>query len=139
MQFNIINEKENALFNRKEIEAKIDAEITPSHEEVKKLISEKFSVPIENIKIKNIIGKFGSKTFDVFANIYASKEDKDKIELKKKREIEAEKKIEEEKKVTEEAVKSEESETPVEEIVKVDASESEVTPEKIIEKSEEKK
>jgi len=89
--FKIIGEKENLLFKRKEIKFTIDAEVTPSRAEVEKLISEKFSTQPENIKIKNILGKFGSKTFTVSVNIYASKEDKESIEPKSKK---TEKKVE---------------------------------------------
>jgi len=81
--FNILEKKENPLFNRKEIIANVEAEITPSRKEIKKLISEKLSVSIENIKIKNILGQFGSKIFIINANIYASKEDKDNVEPEK--------------------------------------------------------
>jgi len=84
--FKILEEKENPLFNRKEIQASIESQVTPSNSDIKKLISEKFSTQIENIKIKKILGKFGSKTFDVLANIYASKEDKENIEPKKEKE-----------------------------------------------------
>ncbi len=83
--FKILEEKENQLFNRKEIQVSIEAEVTPSNSDIEKLISEKFSTQIENIKIKKILGKFGSKTFTVFANIYASKEDKENIEPKSKK------------------------------------------------------
>ena len=81
--FKILEEKENPLFNRKEIQASIEAEITPNRVDTKKLISEKFSTEIENIKIKRILGKFGSKTFTITANIYITKEDKEKIEPEK--------------------------------------------------------
>ena len=87
----ILQEKENSLFNRKEIQLSVEAEITPNHEDIKKLISEKFSTKIENIKIKKISGKFGSKTFTITANIYSSEEDKNKTEPKLKKK--AEKKI----------------------------------------------
>lgn len=96
MEFKITEEKENALFNRKEIKGFIDSEVVPSRIETSKILSEKFKVPWENIKIKKIIGKFGSKTFSVEANIYSSKQDKDSIELKKKKEKESEKKATEE-------------------------------------------
>lgn len=96
MEFKITEEKENALFNRKEIKGFIDSEVVPSRIETSKILSEKFKVPWENIKIKKIVGKFGSKTFSVEANIYSSKQDKDSIELKKKKEIESEKKATEE-------------------------------------------
>lgn len=92
--FKILNEKENPLFSRKEIQVGVEAEITPSHLNVEKLISEKFSIPVENIKIKKISGKFGSKTFIITANIYSSKEDKNKIESEKKKES-GEEKVEE--------------------------------------------
>jgi len=107
MGLKITEEKENALFNRKEIKGFIDSEVVPSRTETSKILSEKFKVPWENIKIKKIIGKFGSKTFSVEANIYSSKQDKDSIELKKKKEKESEKKDEE---VTEEKTAEEKPE-----------------------------
>lgn len=94
MGLKITEEKENALFNRKEIKGFIDSEVVPSRIETSKILSEKFKVPWENIKIKKIVGKFGSKTFSVEANIYSSEQDKDSIELKKKKEM-PEKKTEE--------------------------------------------
>ena len=107
MGLKITEEKENALFNRKEIKGFIDSEVVPSRTETSKILAEKFKVPWENIKIKKIIGKFGSKTFSVEANIYSSKQDKDSIELKKKKEKESEKKDEE---VTEEKTAEEKPE-----------------------------
>lgn len=108
MQLKITEEKENALFNRKEIKGFIDSEIVPSRAETSKILAEKFKVPWENIKIKKIVGKFGSKTFSVEANIYSSEQDKDSIELKKKKEMP-------EKKATEEtpAKEAPEEATPV--------------------------
>ncbi|MFH1310895.1 MAG: hypothetical protein ABIH65_00635 [Nanoarchaeota archaeon] len=86
MELKINEERENLLFNRKEIKGYIKSEISPSRVEVSKLLSEKFSVPAENIKIKGINGKFGTRIFDIEANIYSSQKDKDEIELKKKKE-----------------------------------------------------
>jgi len=74
--FSIIEEKKNPLFNRREIKFTIDAESTPSHADTRKIIAEKFSTPEENIRIKKILGKFGSKTFTISTNIYASEQDK---------------------------------------------------------------
>ena len=88
--FKIIKEKENPLFNRKEIKASVEAESTPSRADIEKLISEKLSTQIENIKIKKISGKFGSKTFTIIANIYASEKDKDSVEPKTKKQKKAE-------------------------------------------------
>tara|TARA_Y100000031_G_scaffold123554_1_gene138925 strand:+ start:109 stop:504 length:396 start_codon:yes stop_codon:yes gene_type:complete len=83
--FKVIEQKENPLFNRKEIQFNVQANITPSRIEIGKLISEKFSTQIKNIKIKEIHGRFGSKTFKVNTFIYKSEQDKDKLEIKKKK------------------------------------------------------
>jgi len=83
--FNIIEQKENPLFKRKEIKFSVDAEITPSHTDTRKIISEKFSIPEENIRIKKILGKFGSKTFTISTNIYESEQDKLETEGKSKK------------------------------------------------------
>jgi len=83
--FNILEKKENPLFNRKEIIANVEAEITPSRKKIKELISKKLSISSENIKIKNILGKFGSKIFIINANIYDSEKDKDNVEPKSKK------------------------------------------------------
>lgn len=92
METQIINEKKNPLFNRKEIILEIESEITPSHVEAEKIISEKFSTSAELIKIKKISGKFGSQNFKISANIYLSKEEKEDIEAKTKKKKEAEEK-----------------------------------------------
>ncbi|HUW43987.1 MAG TPA: hypothetical protein VMV95_03450 [Bacillota bacterium] len=93
-EFKIIEEKENLLFNRNEIKGCIDSETVPSRVEILEILSKKFKVPLENIKIKKISGKFGSNTFNVEANIYSSEKDKESIELKKKKEKAQEKKEE---------------------------------------------
>ena len=110
----IITNIENPLFNRKEIQASVEAQVTPSREDIIKLVSEEFSAPIENIKIRTIQGRFGSKIFIIVANIYNSKEDKDNIERKSKRDFE-ENKSESQDSAKEEAVKEEpKQEKPVE-------------------------
>lgn len=86
--FKILQEKENPLFERKEIEISIESDITPKKQEIEKLISEKFSSQVENIKVKKILGRFGSRIFNILANIYSSKENKDNIEPKSKKETE---------------------------------------------------
>ena len=79
MNLKITGEKINSLFKRKEIELSIVANITPNKKETKKYLSEKLSAPIENIYIKKISGKFGSKDFKIIAHVYESKKDKEKI------------------------------------------------------------
>ena len=74
-ELKIIQETENPLFKRKEIVASLEDDTLPKSIEVGKILSEKFSVPIENVALKKIIGKFGSKTFEVQANVYESSND----------------------------------------------------------------
>ncbi len=83
--FKILEEKGNSLFNRREIKLSVEAEVTPSNAETEKFISEKFSTPIENIKIKKISGKFGSRNFTILVNLYGSEEHKNGIESKLKK------------------------------------------------------
>lgn len=85
MKTQIIQEKENPLFKRKEVQLNIEADVTPSKKEVAKILAEKFKTQEENIVIKKIHGKFGSKNFKVTAHIYASREDKDKVAEKDKK------------------------------------------------------
>lgn len=82
----IIHEKENNLFNRKEIQIEINSKITPKKSDTEESISKKFDVPKENIKVIRILGKFGSNNFVITANLYKSKEDKDKTEATSKKE-----------------------------------------------------
>ncbi len=109
--YNLLNNFENALFNRREIKFSVTAKSTPNHEEIEKFISEKFKLPVENIKLKQIKGEFGSNVFVIKANLYSSMEDKENIENKKKWEIEKVKKLQEAKnseQLTEDKNKTEE-------------------------------
>src|SRR3989338_1991569 len=85
MDIKIIDEKKNPLFNRKEIILEVESEITPSHSEAEKIVSEKFKTSSETFKIKKIYGRFGSKTFRINANVYSSKNEKKEIETKSKK------------------------------------------------------
>jgi ribosomal protein S24E len=81
----IIHQRENPILRRKEVEIKTELDITPKTSEAEEMISKKFSSNIENVRIKKIKGKFGSNNFVITANIYHSKEDKDKVEPKSKK------------------------------------------------------
>ena len=108
--FKLIEEKENPLFNRKEIVFELNAKVTPSREEVGKLILEKFSTQIENVKIKKIHGTFGSNNFNVVTFIYKSEQDKNNVERKRKKDdlIKPKEVVEEKKEEKVEEVKSSE-------------------------------
>ncbi len=82
----ILAQRENPLFNRKEIEIVIETNIAPKISETEEFIAKEFSTSNENVKVKKVKGRFGSTNFTITANIYHSKEDKDKIEPKSKKE-----------------------------------------------------
>ena len=86
MEINITEEKNNALFSRREIKGTVEAEITPSRAEILIALAKKFSVPEENIKIKGIRSRYGSKVFNIESNLYSSKDEKDAVEIQKKKE-----------------------------------------------------
>jgi ribosomal protein S24E len=80
----IVKEKKNPVFDRREIEVNVRMNISPKIKEAEDLIGKEFSANPENVKIKKVKGRFGSKSFVITANIYSSKEEKDKIEKKTK-------------------------------------------------------
>lgn len=84
-----LKQRENPLFNRKEVEIIIETNIAPKTSETEGFIAKEFSTNQENVKIKKIKGRFGSNNFTITANIYHSKEDKDKIEPKSRKEKKA--------------------------------------------------
>ena len=114
MEFNIVIEKDNPLFQRKEVEGTIKSEIAPSKIDVTKELSTRYKVPEENIVIDTIDGRFGAKEFLLVAQIYQSKEAKDSTETKTKKQRDAEIKATEEAKKAEEEAKAA-AETPKEE------------------------
>jgi ribosomal protein S24E len=109
MELKDIHETKNLVFDRKEIQGTIMSESAPTNKEAEALLSKKLSIPEDAIKIRGIYGKFGTKEFHVKANVYKSKEDRNKIERKAKKEIETEKKeAESAKNAAEEEKKAEE-------------------------------
>jgi ribosomal protein S24E len=81
MELKETKKHENPLFNRKEIVVVVESISSPKIKEVEQALSEKYSLPVENIRVKTIKGNFGSNQFSITANIYSSKEDKDKTEV----------------------------------------------------------
>jgi len=82
--FKIISHGENLLFGRKEILAETESNSVPKKSDVEKFFSEKFSSPVENVAVKKIAGKFGTKVFQIGVFIYDSKDNKDHVEIKTK-------------------------------------------------------
>ena len=85
----IIKHRENPLFNRKEVEISIEAAVAPKISEAEAFIAKEFSSHADNIKIRKIKGRFGSNNFIITANVYHSKEDREKVEKKSKKEKKA--------------------------------------------------
>ena len=83
----IVQDNQNELLNRREVKVVVDSSSNPSMDESRKIIADEFKVAEEGVLIKRIMGKFGRKTFLITANIYKSKEDKEKAEPKSKKEL----------------------------------------------------
>jgi ribosomal protein S24E len=116
MKVQIISEKENPIFKRKELVAAIDYEgkSTPSRAELIKLLAEQFKVGEEKIEINKVLSETGLSKGKAWIKIWQEKPPEKKKKVKKKGEKAAEEPKTEEKP----AVKTEEKpkeETKVEE------------------------
>ncbi len=81
----IIEDKENFLINRREVKFLVESAKNPSFDEANNLLAEHFKSEKDNLKVKQIKGKFGRNTFLVSGFIYKNKEDKEKFEEKKEK------------------------------------------------------
>ena len=102
MKIEIINEKKNPIFNRKEIILEVESEITPSHIEAEKIVAEKFKTTPEFLKIKRFMETLVQRPLLLTQIFILQKRKKENIEAKSKKEKEANKKIAEESKKAEE-------------------------------------
>jgi small subunit ribosomal protein S24e len=131
MKTKVLQETENKLFSRKEINLEIDHKNaqTPSRAELYKFMSVKFKSPAEQIVLKKMKTEFGANKSLAKFYIYDNAEVISKIENKhfatrREKAFEAEKKAAEEsaaKKAEEKAA----AETPKEEVAEAEATESE--------------
>jgi len=68
----IEKEKENVIFNRKEVQGiVISTKGTPSKAYMISYLSSKYKVPEDHIDMRYIVGKPGRKVFEFFALIYS--------------------------------------------------------------------
>jgi ribosomal protein S24E len=139
MEFKPIIEKENLLFQRKEIEGTLLSEAAPSKVEVTKMLAEKYSSPEDTIIVETIEGRFGSQEFIIVAKIYKSKEILNSTETKTKKQREAEKKAEEDAKKAEEEAKKAEEDAKKAELEKAKEEIPKETPEETPASNEESK
>ncbi|MBS3079661.1 hypothetical protein J4218_06065 [Candidatus Pacearchaeota archaeon] len=97
----------NELLKRREVSFVVESDKNPSFVDMKKLASEEFKKPEENIDVYGIQGKFGRNTFLVKAYVYDSKEALEKAIQKTGKQIREEKKaVLEKRKVEMEAKKA---------------------------------
>jgi ribosomal protein S24E len=68
------------------VEISVETNVAPKMQEAEELVAKEFSSQPENIKIRKIKGNFGSARFIITANIYNSKDSKEKTEKKSKKE-----------------------------------------------------
>ena len=99
-----LNDFENKLLKRREIEIVVESESNPGFKSSKEIIVKQFKVPEDTVIVKNVKSEFGRHDFVVDAMIYDSKEDLEKLEgkqVEKKEEAPAEEAKVEEKPVEE--------------------------------------
>lgn len=80
----ILNETQNNLLKRKEVNLKLNSASNPGFEESKKSVAEKFKAELDNIAVKRVINNFGTNEFFIEAFIYESLQDKERVEPKPK-------------------------------------------------------
>jgi len=82
----ILKDIKNPLLNRHELQLLIKSDVSPKISDVQEFLAKEFSSVAENVKVIKIKGNFGSMKFLITANIYNSKEEKDKTESRTKKE-----------------------------------------------------
>lgn len=79
-----IQNNDNKLLKRKELQVMIKADKNPGFAEVQKKIAEHFKVDESLIAVKRIDSRFGRHEFTIEAFVYHSANDKNKTERKPK-------------------------------------------------------
>jgi ribosomal protein S24E len=87
MNFQVINEKENPLFKRKEILASIDYQggSTPSKADLQKTLAEQFKVGIDSVEITKVLSETGLSRGKIWIKIWHEKKVPIYAELKKEK------------------------------------------------------
>lgn len=85
MNFQVVNEKENPLFKRKEILISLDYQggSTPSKAELQKTLSDHFKVNVDSVEISKIISESGLPRGKAWIKIWQDKKIQIYSELKK--------------------------------------------------------
>jgi len=80
----IISKKNNPTLKREEIVVSFESLGTPSKTDAAKIVSDLTKKTDDVISVRNIFGKFGSKKYNIHADVYSSVEDRQKNEIKRK-------------------------------------------------------
>ena len=78
MESKILEQRENKFFNRKEVKIVLQAAKNPGFDDAAAVVAEQLKAAKDSVFVKKIKGKFGRDTFLISAEIYKSKEDRDK-------------------------------------------------------------
>lgn len=118
--FNTINEHDNPLLKRKEVTLQVNSESAPTFEDIKQHLA-KNSEDNEKIVVKRVNTTFGTNQSTAEVFIYATKQDKDRIEtiprkVREKMEKEAKEKAEQEAKNEEKKAQESQKENAEEKI-----------------------
>ncbi|MFQ5405729.1 MAG: 30S ribosomal protein S24e [Candidatus Micrarchaeia archaeon] len=83
MNVEVLSDRENVVFSRREVEVKVDASgATPSREAIAKELALKLGVSAEAVCVVRIVPSYGVKSARVLARVYSSKEQLEKTEPK---------------------------------------------------------
>ena len=87
MDLQIISEKENPLFKRREILASLDYQgsSTPSKADLQKVLAEQFKVGIDNVEITKVLSETGLTRGRIWIKIWQDKKVPIYAELKKEK------------------------------------------------------
>lgn len=79
-------EKHNFLLNRRELKFKVtELQSPPSMENARKMVSEKLSVPEENVHIEKVAGRFGTDDFTITAKVYGAGSERERFHVVNKK------------------------------------------------------
>jgi ribosomal protein S24E len=93
MDVQVINERENPLFKRKEILVSVDykGSSTPSRADLQKILAEQFKVGVDSLEIEKIMSEVGLSKGKVWINIWNDKKVPIYADMKKAAQPEAKK------------------------------------------------
>ena len=80
----ILEKEKNELLDREEITAIVRSTVTPSKDQVKKLLASELKSDADLIVLRNIYSKFGEQEFKINAYVYTNKETLERLKTERK-------------------------------------------------------